>query len=316
VTTLRHAPLVVCAALFLTACPPNNGVGGSTTSSSATTIPATTTTTMATAARLCAGSAAQQIGTVADPALTEVSGLVQSREHDGVLWVHNDSGDTARVFAIDHDGATLRQYALGGASAIDWEDIAIVPGANGAADSLYLGDIGDNAKARSDITIYAIDEPDPATDTGTPTARSQRLVYPDGAHDAEAMFVDPASRDLFIVTKELSGASGVYRKAGGLLSAEPTLTKVATLDLGVGQLVTAGDIAADGSVIVLRTYGAVFAWDRQVGEDISDAFGRDPCQPPVPNERQGEAIGLDPDGNGFITTSEGTNQPISHVAAG
>jgi hypothetical protein len=220
------------------------------------------------------------------------------------------------VFAIDRDGTTLRQYALGGASAIDWEDIAIAPGANGGPDSLYLGDIGDNAKARNDITVYAIDEPDPATDTGTPSARSQRLLYPDGPHDAEGIFVDPVSRDLFVVTKELSGRSVVYRKAGGLLSSEPTLSAVATLDLGIGQLVTGADIAPDGSAIALRTYGKVFVWSRREGEDIGAAFTRSPCSAPAPNERQGEAIGIDADGRGFVTVSEGTNPAVWHVSAG
>jgi hypothetical protein len=312
---VRSAALVVFAALFLTACPPGSGGGGTTTTSSTDPAP-TTSTTAPIAAALCAGSTPQQVGTASDPALKEVSGVVQSRAHPGVLWVHNDSGDSARVFAIDDGGATIHQYALGGATAVDWEDIALEPGVNGAPDSLYLGDIGDNNKERNNIVVYAIDEPNPATDTGTPTARSQNLIYPDGPHDAEAMFVDPVSRDLFIVTKELSGKSVVYRKAGGLLSSEPTLSKVATLDLGLLSLVTGADIAADGSAIVLRTYGAVFVWSRHEGEDIATAFSRAPCNAPAPNEQQGEAIGLDTDGRGYVTVSEGVNPPIWHVAAG
>jgi hypothetical protein len=315
VSARRSAGLVALAALFLTACPPSNG-GGSSSTSTSTTIPPTTTTTVETAPRLCAGTAAQPVGTVADPALTEISGVVQSRDHDDVLWVHNDSGDSARVFAINHSGATIRQYALSGASAIDWEDIAIAPGVNEEPDVLYLGDIGDNAKARNDITVYAIDEPNAATDTGSPAARSQRLLYPDSPHDAEAMFVDPVSRDLYIVTKELSGKSVVFRKAGGLVSSEPTLSAIATLDLGVGQLVTGGDIAADGSAVTLRTYGAVFVFSRNQGEDLATAFTRAPCNAPAPTERQGEAIGIDPDGRGFVTISEGTNPPVNHTTAG
>jgi hypothetical protein len=304
----------VVAAVVLASCAGGGGGGGGgTTTTSSTTAPPTT---VPVATRLCAGTAPQQVGTATDGRLTEVSGVVQSRAHPNVLWVHNDSGDSARVFAIKRDGTMLREYPLADASATDWEDIAISPGSNGGRDALYLGDIGDNNEARADITIYAIDEPDPATDTTTGTVRSQRLLYPDGAHNAEAMFVDPATHDLFIVTKVLTGASVVYRKAGGLLASEPTLTKVATLDLGVGQLVTAGDISPDGSAIVLRTYGAVFVWSRRPGEDIAAAFGRQPCRAPAPGERQGEAIGTDPDGRGFVTMSEGTGQPIWHVTAG
>jgi hypothetical protein len=301
------------ATLVLAACAGGGGGGGGTTTTSSTTAPPTT---VPAATRLCAGGAPQQVGTATDSRLKEVSGVVQSRAHPGVLWVHNDSGDTARMFAIQRNGTMLREYALAGATAIDWEDVAISPGSNGGRDSLYFGDIGDNAKTRNDIVVYAIDEPDPATETTTSAVRTQRLLYPDGAHDAEAMFVDPATRDFFIVTKELSGASAVYRKAGGLLAGQPTLTKIATLNLGLAQMVTAADISPDGSAIVLRTYGAVLVWSRQPGEDLATSFARPPCNAPPPNERQGEALGIDPDGRGYVTMSEGTSQPIWHVTAG
>jgi hypothetical protein len=146
-------------------------------------------------------------------------------------------------------------------------------------------------------------------------AQRQRLLYPDAPHDAEAMFVDPASRDLFVVTKELSGQSVVFRKAGGLLAGQPTLSEVARLDLGVGQLVTAADVTPDGSAIALRTYGAVFLFARRPGEDVVAAFGREPCRAPAATEGQGEAIAFDPDGRGYLTISEGTNPPVWRVVA-
>jgi hypothetical protein len=312
VRRLASAASVVAAALVLTACPKDNG-GPSSTSTNGTTA-APTSTTPPTARRLCGGATPQRVGTVADPALTEISGVVQSHDHPGTLWVHNDSGDTARVFALDDTGATQRQYTLPDANAVDWEEIARSPGVNDERDSLYVGDIGDNGRERDDVTIYAFEEPDPATETTTGPVQEQRLLYPDAPHDAEAMFVDPVTRDLFIVTKELSGQSVVMRKAGGLLSGQPTLDAVATLDLGVGQLVTAADIAADGSAVVLRTYGAAFVFERNVGEDLSLAFGREPCRAPVATEQQGEAIAIDPDGSGYLTISEGTNPAIFHVA--
>jgi hypothetical protein len=296
----RAAALVVGAALVLGGCKSGGGGGGTTTTAASS----TTTTTVATAAALCAAGAPQQVGTVTDSELPEVSGVVVSRTHPDVLWVHNDSGDRARVFAVNRSGVTLRQYPIDGATAVDWEDIAL------DRTTLFLGDIGDNAKARNDVVVYAVNEPDPATTSGSLPATAQHLVYPDGAHDAEALLVDPRTHDLFVVTKELSGRSSVYRHTTGT-----ALVKVATLDLGLGQLVTAGDIAVDGSAIVLRTYGAVFAWARRPGDGVADAFGRAPCQAPAPRQQQGEAIGLDPDGRGYVLLSEGTNQPVWHVAA-
>ncbi|NLT76895.1 MAG: hypothetical protein GXX98_10255, partial [Planctomycetes bacterium] len=69
-----------------------------------------------------------EAGIVRTPLIQEASGLVASRKNPGVLWVHNDSGDTARVFAIDTRGNLLGVCSVTGAKARDWEDIAIGPG--------------------------------------------------------------------------------------------------------------------------------------------------------------------------------------------
>ena len=94
-------------------------------------------------------------------AIKETSGIAASRRVDNVWWVHNDSGDSARVFAINTSGQTLGEYALSGASAIDWEDIAAGPGPTAGVSYLYVGDIGDNDQKRRDLVIYRIPEPEP-----------------------------------------------------------------------------------------------------------------------------------------------------------
>src|SRR6478736_9611993 len=65
-------------------------------------------------------------GPITDPALTEISGIHVGVRNSGVWWVHNDSGDTARVFALDATGAVRGTYSLAGASAVDWEDMTVV----------------------------------------------------------------------------------------------------------------------------------------------------------------------------------------------
>src|SRR5688572_15906829 len=67
------------------------------------------------------------LGTVQSSLITEASGIAVSRQHEGVLWIHNDSGDSNRIFAMTFRGAPLGTFTLSGASAIDWEDIAIGP---------------------------------------------------------------------------------------------------------------------------------------------------------------------------------------------
>ena len=127
----------------------------------------------------------RQTGTVQSGAVTEASGLAASRRNDGVLWTHNDSGDSARAFAMDTQGKHLGAYTLSGANALDWEDMAVGPGPTAGTSYLYLGDIGDNASFRGSVKVYRVAEP--SVSVGQPPvsgtivgAESITLRYPDG----------------------------------------------------------------------------------------------------------------------------------------
>ena len=88
--------------------------------------------------------------------LPEASGIVKSRRHPGIFWVHNDSGNPPALFAIRRDGTVVREFRLEVPN-VDWEDIA----ADGEG-HLYLGDIGNNGGVLPLRAIYRLDEPDPA----------------------------------------------------------------------------------------------------------------------------------------------------------
>jgi len=280
--------------------------GGSGTSTAPTTrATTTTTTTVPLATRLCAAVAPTQIGILQPPDLKELSGLAASRQYDDVLWAHNDSGDSARIFAIDRSGRLRTTVALDVGKAIDWEDIA----ADGT--TLYVGDIGDNQRARTEIYVYRVEEP-ALTATSAP-AEKFTLHYPDGAHDAEALMVDPIDHQLVVVTKEAAGTSGVYITP---ISAPGALQPVTSLSLGLAQLVTAGDISASGDTIVLRTYTNVWVWTRGGGESLATALARPPCGAPAPADAQGESLALAPAGDRYVTGSEGAGSPLWEVAAG
>lgn len=290
------------------------------------------------AAQLCA-AIPEVLGNVASPDIIEASGIVASRDNEGVLWLHNDSGDSARVFAIDRAGARLGTYTLHGAEAIDWEDMAIGPGPDDGVDYLYLADIGDNAAARDDIVVYRVPEPDVALSPnllngGGMPAEKLVLRYPDHAHDAETLLVDPESGDIVIVTKELtSPPSLVFRAPAPIAPGTPTtLERAGQIDFsalgtgsqppadapplvsGVPDLPTGGDVSPDGRSVAIRTYAYVWLWDRPDGSPLTDAFTTTPCQAPSAIEQQGEAIALDVDGKGYITVSEGANAALNHFA--
>ena len=266
-------------------------------------------------------------GTVASGALTEISGVAASRRTNGVYWVHNDSGDTARVFAIGADGRDLGEFALGGVTAVDWEDIAAGPGPAAGVAYLYLADIGDNARTRASVQIYRVSEPavNPAATPGPPQTlggvATLTLTYPDGPHDAEALIVDPTTGELFVVTKDLvGGVAGVFRAPANLANGSTSgLTRVATVSLGAGRGVTGADVTPNGDVVALRTYLSVVLFPRAAGQSLAQAFSQASCAGAAPpfgsstpaSEPQGEAIGFTRDGRGYVTVSEGVH-PVLH----
>jgi hypothetical protein len=246
---------------------------------------------------LCTRLRVRTLGRVAAEAGTELSGLARTR--DGALWTHNDSGGTPQVFELGEDGALRRAVTLQGAQNIDWEDIAA------RNRTLYVGDIGDNAEVRPEVTVYRFTEPADGVTTVTPDRLTFR--YPDGAHDAEALLVDPHGGRVSIVTKSLTGDSALYVDAGG-----GALRKAGELSLGLGQSVTAGDVSGDGRTVVLRTYDRAFVYARRGGEPLSRALARDPCTAGAEllDEGQGEALALTRDGGAFLTVAEGARSPL------
>jgi hypothetical protein len=136
------------------------------------------------------------------------------------------------------------------------------------------------------------------------------FTYPDGARDAESMFVDPQTKDIYIISKRES-PHHVYRAAYSS-GADSYAGLMLTTTFVDADWLTAADISPNGSELIVRGYstnsGRMFA--RPAGGTITDAFNTTPVTIPIHAEGQGEAIGFDPHGWGYYTTSEGTNQPI------
>lgn len=262
-------------------------------------------------------------GRVGNDDIDELSGLVASRRHAGVFWVHNDSGDDARVFAIDAHGKSLAELVLGGADATDVEDIALGKGAAGAPDVLYVADTGDNMKRRRSVQIYRVREPLTLARGAEPVELEQRadileVVYEDGPHDAETLLVDPVQGDLYLVAKAhlllREEPVGVYRLAHAELSSKRknVARKVGAIRLGPA---TGGDIVADGSAIVVRNYWSAMYWPRAPGQTIAEVFAKTPCRLTVSDVGyQGEAIGFTPDGSAYVTIAEGNHPAIFRYA--
>jgi hypothetical protein len=251
-------------------------------------------------------AAPSQLGTVDVGFIDEASGMVASAAHDDVLWVHNDSGDSARVFALSTSGEHLATVKLPSVSATDWEDMAIGPG-SGDAWALYVGDFGDNGSDRPSITVHRFDEP-PVADAEVGT-EAFTWTYSDGeAHNAESLFVDPLTGDLYIVTKTSESTAQVFRSSAPL-SQDSQPTEVTTLD--VAPSFTAADISRNGRWILIRGYGTVAKlWVRAPGDSVLDALAQEPCEVTLAAEPQAETVAFASDGSGVYTISEGEKQPV------
>ena len=93
---------------------------------------------------------------------TNLSGLAyqpSGSSAPGVLWAHADSGADAEIHALTETGDHLATYPLEGATATDWEDIAVGPGPEDDTSYVYVGDIGDNTSVRGDVTVYRVATP-------------------------------------------------------------------------------------------------------------------------------------------------------------
>jgi hypothetical protein len=245
-----------------------------------------------------AASTPPPVFTFADTRIVESSGLATSSYGDGVVYTHNDSGDSARFFAVDPHGATVAVYTLRGATNVDWEDMASGTDAQ-RRPVLYLADIGDNARNRTEIDVYQVAEPrGPSADI--PWVR-YRFSYPDGAHDAETLIVDPRTHRMYISTKSLIGDGEMYAAPPALST---TGVNVLTPLRAVPPLTTSGDFSPDGGRIVLLTYLRAYWAD---GVDGS-LHGFD-----VPPQPQDEAITFARDGASVLVGSEGLHSAVFRV---
>ena len=258
---------------------------------------------------------------ITEGSLDEISGVAASRRTDDLFWVHNDAPRPATLVALDGKGRIRGRLTVDGVRAIDWEDIASYT-LDGKA-WLLVGDIGDNAAVRKDYELLAIEEPalDPAGATqNVKPAWRMRFRYPDGAHDGEAMAVDPIGRDILLVSKRTPRPT-LYRLPlaagkGGVAIAErlvdidaipaPTSAERSAHfpAARLGGSPTAMDIDADGRRAVLLTYRDIWVFTRVGDEPWAAAFRRAPQRLPLPPLAQAEALGFDRSGKQLRLSGE------------
>jgi hypothetical protein len=264
-------------------------------------------------AAIAPAAAPQQLFDLPDSRITEASGIARGIASPDVYYVQNDSGDSARFFAIDASTGALRAVVqVPGAVNHDWEDIAVAPDAAGTP-SVWIADIGDNDANRDEVHLYRVDEPHIVAGGlgGTVTTSAPdvwRLRYPSGPANAESLAVTPSGH-AYVFTKSATGAA-----AGYAVPPRPDPDHVQVMrpigTLQIPPLATGAAISRDGSLLAVRTYFAVFLWRLHHG-DVAAAIRGKPIEETLPVQRQGEGVGFS-DGR-LVVDSEGVHEPVWSV---
>lgn len=263
-------------------------------------------------------------GVMIDPQLNEISGLAASRRHRDVLWLHDDGGNPARLFAVSARGRRLATLRLEDVPKTDWEDIAAFE-LDGRA-YLLVADVGDNGGLRKTMQLHVVEEPARIRNARLKPAWSIVFRWPDGARDCEAVAVDAARGQILLVSKKrqppelftlplrpsgtrLLTATRVGRLAGVPQPDAEALRRSPRRARLVGH-VTAADISPDGRTLAVMTYRHLLLYPRGPRQNWATAVSRPPRVTALPWLPQAEALGWAANGRGLYATGEFIPAPL------
>jgi hypothetical protein len=248
--------------------------------------------------------------------LPELSGLAASRRHRGIYWAHNDSGHAFTVYALRENGTVVASFPILDVTAVDPEDIGVGPCTRiDHRTCIWIADTGDNLRSRTQAQIVRVIEPD-VLRSGPLIGQAFAFTYPDGAHDAEALLVDPQTAEIYVVTKSIMSLGDAYRVDCTDPRRPTRATHVAALSStsGFDALVTAGSVHPSGTRVLLRTYRGVWEFRGNGAPGIAALLAAGAPRP-VPSARQlqGEAVAYTADGTGYLLGAEGDATSLFRV---
>ncbi len=268
-----------------------------------------------------------------DPELVEASGIACSLRRPGYFWIHNDSGDLPRLFAVDEKGRTAGTVLLEGVLALDWEDCALEPPREkGGVPMLWAGDIGNNLGLPLLKVLYRFPEPDPGK-LGKRKGKVLKIPkkefsvfrcrFPGGRRDCECLMVHPLTGIPYLVPAVNGPEVGLFRWPGKLeagrkvrILEETALLRV-PLSTPAGRRIRGGDFGPGGKWFVLRslTHFLIYSFPpgRAGGEKNSPPVLRPLLVLKAPKEIQGEGVAVEPGGKALWLCGEGKGSKVIRV---
>lgn len=258
--------------------------------------------------------------------IKESSGLTASKCQPDIFWTHNDSGDDAFIYAIDSRGGHRGTWKVQGAENKDWEDIASSKDASGKC-FLYIGEIGNNARTRSEPAIFRVAEPNASEESSASSSRKNPLetkaaeklifAFPDNPHDAETLLVHPASGDIYVISKGVSEPARVYKInpqfASGTVQKANKIAEISVPAVPNG-LLTGGDISPDGRRVVVCDYFAAYELELPAtAKNFDDIWKEKPSKFDTGKREVGEAVAYAADGKSVFLTSEKKRSPVIEI---
>ncbi len=232
----------------------------------------------------------QPVGKYTHPDIRESSGIVASRQFEGVYWTLNDSGNPASLYATKLNGELIQEIAVKGSGNFDWEALGI-----DEKNQLWIGEIGNNSRLRFDLKVVVVAEPNPFTETEAEVIASYPYRYPNENVDAEGLFIVEGMP--YIVSKERERAV-LYRFPTLLVSdTKQTLERVG--EFAGAKLATGAGVSEDGTRLAVCTYDALWVYHGAAG-DLAKMIQSTPWS--LSHSFYGEAICFD--GDDLVLTNE------------